>query len=173
MSAELFHHGYLYLRPTRRGRVEVEEFLQNFLHDAESLWWVVLWSLARLDPWGRDLSRDEAALGRRKELYLGWFPISSRRRNNVFDRDLSAAIKDTILTEELPVAYRPIQNILKDWREAVTDCIFETESTVVGKIVLEGMNDVHLDVDRVINSKENLDAARQVGELELVKDFPE
>jgi hypothetical protein len=86
----------------------------------------------------------------------------------VFDCDLSDGIDDNVLAEE-PVAYRPIQNILKNWRDKVADHIYDTESAVVGKVVLEGMMDLHLGVDNVINTEENRDAAWRAGELGLVK----
>lgn len=174
MSAELFANRYLY-RPRHDPRLkqislEVSPFIQNFLHDAESLWWVALWCLARLDPAGRDLGKDQTALQRRMKQYLHWFPTGSRQAGNAFDAPLDGAGRERFTDAELSQVYHPVWEALVAWRRIITMQIYDTQY-VQGDISPEGMEDLHVNTRSVIKTKELLDYTRGVGSLQLVARF--
>jgi hypothetical protein len=153
MSAELFEHRYLY-RPrsklTLTGGKKLS-FLQNFLHDAESLWWIALWSLARLDPADRNPPLEGEALSRRQKQYLQWFPSNTRRYGNAFDVPLANG-EEHLERIELPEAYLPILDTLVAWRYTVAQHIDDTEN-VQGGISHNGMKYLDLHVKCVIASR--------------------
>ncbi|KAF8601775.1 hypothetical protein BDV93DRAFT_227561 [Ceratobasidium sp. AG-I] len=179
MSAELSANTYLYrpkYRPKKRSQdkgsvLSKSPFVQNFLHDAESLWWVALWCLARLDPVGRDLSQNKEAHQRRIEQYLEWFPREARTLGNAFDEPLNLADYTEFTGTELPEAYRPIWEALDAWRITVTEQIYATQYVQGGSIEPSGMEDLHVKTRVMIKTKDLLSYTRKVGKLELVVGF--
>ena len=162
MSAEVLDCKYLWQPPAVRGRMSMfsgmlpaqSPFIQNYIHDAESVWWLLLYFLLSTHPISQP-RLSEPQVERRKALHLTAFPCEYNTRANaafnafhepegLFYNINSDKIFSTEFTDFLFFVYSEFREMLV---EIYSKC--EADSRQFNP---EHMADVHKRVGLLLNS---------------------
>ncbi|TDL23987.1 hypothetical protein BD410DRAFT_786685 [Rickenella mellea] len=166
MAAEVCSGEYIFHfdhRLPRKG--EIGFFVQNYLHDAESLWWVALWFLVYTVP-AREPSTQHllpTLSDERRQAAESCFPsISIRDKSNPL-------YNSTVREMAVPPEYEPYHTTLCDWGERLMDIYAESQPARF-KFVEEKMDGIHENLDGLISSTSQ--NATTVGRFDAIWTHP-
>lgn len=122
----------------------IHPLIQNYIHDAESLWWILCWFLLTTAPSSENLVSDQQIQKERKDMWYKFFPAQNvriSRRSPATNPFLNATLAQH---DALPEAYKPMyDHVYGSLRKKLTESYQSAESLLPGDFNAEAMKDIH------------------------------
>jgi hypothetical protein len=138
-------------------------FIQNYIHDAESLWWILCWFLLVTHPLGERTMPE--ILKKRKEKWNQFFPehdFPAERKNPKTNPFLNRVLLEH---KEVPIAYQELYNLVVKEIRTLLNNTYKSAESLPDRFQRESMDDVHLKMYHFLGRLGRL--ALKIGKIEF------
>lgn len=122
-------------------------FIQNYIHDAEAIWWILCWFLLATQPSSELPAPTPEILKRRKAMWYLFFPGHDVRANRISPWKNPFLDRSLQLHNDLPASYEfmyqfvcgPLRNIIVE--------TYESAESLPDRFNTEAMSEVHNEME--------------------------